>query len=78
MVLAIVFSAMLANGLSAPQHSIVFVIFDEDRDRPACTPNFGTPLLSSELPCGPPDGLERLRSPLRLDFCGKENGRKIR
>jgi hypothetical protein len=47
-VLARVFSAILAKGLSAPQLSMVFVIFELDLLRPACTPNLGAPLLSSD------------------------------
>lgn len=71
-VLAIVFSAIFAKGLSAPQHSIVFVILEDERDRPACTPNLGIPLFSSDdAACGATDGLTRFVSPFLEEFCTK-------
>jgi len=66
--LAIVVSAIFANGLFAPQHSIDFVILEEERDLPDCNPYFTDPLFSSENPCGVGEGLLNVVSPLRPSF----------
>ena len=68
-VFAKLFSVILANGLSAPQHSKVLVIFDEDLFLPAPIPNCCGPFLESTFAIvGSELGLGSVGSPL-LELC---------